>query len=74
MGFFFRIRPLFLLLKYLHQKNGKMKNGINKKEKKVPDGNDYSLFSDADELFKKQIETKIIDGKKYFNVKQKAKE
>ena len=58
----------------LKPKEGKKKNRINEKKTKVPDGNDYSLFSDADELFKKQIETKIIDGKKYFNVKQKDRE
>ena len=44
---------------------------IKKGMKKLPDGNDYNLFTDADELFNEQIEMKIIDGKRYFNPKKK---
>ena len=55
----------------INSNDEKMKKEMNKKKEKLPDGNDYNLFTDADELFNQQIETKIIDGKRYFNPKKK---
>ena len=57
----------------INSNDEKMKKEMNKKKEKLPDGNDYNLFTDADELFNQQIETKIIDGKRYFNPKKKMK-
>lgn len=36
----------------------------------VKSENDYNLVPDANELFNEQIETKIVNGKRYFNVKK----